>query len=126
MFIVLLVAETISHGRQAHQRVSRPSFFARPATFFVATVITHRPRPQRTQADQDVTFRVPLASQLLWHNAMWKRALRTVSAHVPASNVPWYRRADVWLLLGAIVLPFGWILALGRLAWVAATGRRAR
>jgi hypothetical protein len=67
-----------------------------------------------------------LASQLLWHDAMWKRALRAVSARVPASNAPWYRRADVWLLLGAIVLPFGWILALGRLAWATATARRGR
>ena len=57
---------------------------------------------------------------------MWKRALRAVTAHVPASNVPWYRRADVWLLVGVIVLPFGWILALGRLAWATATARRAR
>ena len=67
-----------------------------------------------------------MASQLLWHDTMWKRALRAVTAHVPASNVPWYRRADVWLLLGVIVLPFGWILALGRLAWVTATTRRVR
>jgi hypothetical protein len=57
---------------------------------------------------------------------MWKRALRAVTIHVPASNAPWYRRADVWLLLGAIVLPFGWILALGRLAWATAAARRAR
>ena len=89
-------------------------------------MITHGPLPQSTQADQGVTFRVPLASQLLWHDAMWKRALRTVSAYVPASNVPWYRRADVWLLLGAIVLPFGWILVLGRMAWVTAAARRER
>jgi hypothetical protein len=78
------------------------------------------------QADQRLTFCVPLASQLLCHDAMWKRALRAVTGHVPASSAPWYRRADVWLLLGAIVLPFGWILALGRVAWVTATARRER
>ena len=49
-----------------------------------------------------------------------------VTGHVPASSAPWYRRADVWLLLGAIVLPFGWILALGRMAWVTAAARRER
>jgi len=67
-----------------------------------------------------------LASQLLFHKAMWKRVLRAVTGHVPASSAPWYRRADVWLLLGAIVLPFGWLLALGRAAWVTAAARRAR
>ena len=67
-----------------------------------------------------------MASQLLCHDAMWKRALRAVTGHVPASSAPWYRRADVWLLLGAIVLPFGWILALGRVAWVTAAARRER
>jgi hypothetical protein len=67
-----------------------------------------------------------LASQLLWYDGMWKRVFRAVTAHVPASSAPWYRRADVWLLLGAIVLPFGWILALGRMAWVTAAARRER
>ncbi len=57
---------------------------------------------------------------------MWKRALRAVTGHVPASSAPWYRRADVWLLLGAIVLPFGWVLALGRIAWATAAARRER
>jgi hypothetical protein len=49
-----------------------------------------------------------------------------LSVHVPASSAPWYRRAEVWVLLGTIVLPFGWILALGRVAWVTAAARRAR
>jgi hypothetical protein len=78
------------------------------------------------QGDQQLTFCVPLASQLLLLDAMWKRALRAVIGRVPASNAPWYRRADVWLLLGMIVLPFGWILALGRVAWVTAAARRER
>src|SRR5262245_24903237 len=64
--------------------------------------------------DQPVTFRSRLASELLSHDSMWKRALRAVVDHVPASSAPWYRRADVWLLLGAIVLPFGWLLAVAR------------
>jgi hypothetical protein len=79
-----------------------------------------------SQADQRVTFCMPLASQLLLFDAMWKRALRAVTGRVPASSAPWYRRADVWLLLGVIVLPFGWILALGRVAWATAAARRAR
>jgi hypothetical protein len=57
---------------------------------------------------------------------MWKRALQAVSALVPTSTAPWYRRSDVWLLVGTIVLPFGWILALGCLAWAKATARRGR
>ena len=69
---------------------------------------------------------MPLASQLLCHHAMWKRAFRRITGLVSASSAPWYRRADVWLLLGVIILPFGWILALGRFAWVTATGRRER
>jgi len=57
---------------------------------------------------------------------MWKRALRAIATRLPASSAPWYRRADVWLLLVAIVLPFGWILALGRIAWATAAARRDR
>ena len=67
-----------------------------------------------------------MASQLLLHDAMWERALRAITRHVPPSTAPWYRRADVWLLVGTIVLPFGWILALGRLAWISAAARRER
>jgi hypothetical protein len=69
---------------------------------------------------------MPWASQLLYRHCMWKRVLRGITGHVSASSAPWYRRADVWLLLGAIVLPFGWILALGRVAWVTAAARRGR
>jgi hypothetical protein len=57
---------------------------------------------------------------------MWTQALRAVTGLLAASSVPWYRRADVWLLLVAIVLPFGWILALARIAWATAVARRAR
>jgi hypothetical protein len=38
------------------------------------------------QADQGVTFWIPLASQLLRYDAMWKRALRAVTGHVRASS----------------------------------------
>ena len=37
---------------------------------------------------------------------------------------PWYRRPDVWFVAAAIVLPFGWIPAVCRIAWVYATERR--
>ena len=67
-----------------------------------------------------------LALQLLSHDVMWKRALRQVTGHMRASSAPWYRRADVWLLLCAILLPFGWTLALGRIAWAKAVARRDR
>ena len=48
---------------------------------------------------------------------MYRRVLRAIADHLPASGVPWYRRADAWLLLGAIVLPFGWIIAVARIGW---------
>ena len=41
---------------------------------------------------------------------------------VPAR--PWYRRPDAWLALGVVLLPFGWVLALWRVAMVYATARR--
>ena len=102
-------------------------FFARSGNIFRGDRHRHRIVVGRgSQADQRLTFCIPLASQLLRHDIMWKRAFRALTGHVPASSEPWYRRADVWLLLGAIILPFGWILALGRVAWVTATARRAR
>jgi hypothetical protein len=126
MVIVLLVADTLSHGLWRHQP-------AQSAVFCAHGNIFRSDRDRRLiivrrggQADQRLTFCIPLASQLLLHDAMWKRAIRAVTGHVPASTVPWYRRADVWLLLGALVLPFGWILALGRIAWVTAAARRER
>jgi len=72
------------------------------------------------------SIRVRLASELLHQRRMWKRALQAVADHVPPSSEPWYRRADVWLLLGAIVLPFGWILAVARIAWAKAMAHRER
>jgi len=40
------------------------------------------------------------------------------------SPEPWYRRADAWALAATILLPFGWVLAVCRLAWVYAVTRR--
>ena len=57
---------------------------------------------------------------------MWRRFAESLALNVAPSNEPWYRRADVWLLLGAILLPFGWLLALGRVAWSQAVARRER
>jgi hypothetical protein len=127
MVMVLLVADTLSHGLWPHQRGSNLPFFARWETFFGVTgIATSTLAAEAVRQINDLHFCIPLASQLLLLDAMWKRVLRAVTDHVPASTAPWYRRADVWLLLGAIVLPFGWILALGRVAWVTATARRAR
>jgi hypothetical protein len=39
---------------------------------------------------------------------------------------PWYRRPDFWLLVGAILVPFGWVPALCRVAWAYAAAQRDR
>lgn len=57
---------------------------------------------------------------------MWKRFTASLALNIAPSNEPWYRRPDVWLLVGAILLPFGWVLALGRVAWSQAAARRER
>jgi hypothetical protein len=38
----------------------------------------------------------------------------------------WYRRPEVWLLVAAVVVPFGWVPALCRYAWSYASARRDR
>jgi hypothetical protein len=35
----------------------------------------------------------------------------------------WYRRPESWIILAALVLPFGWLIALCRMAWLYAIGR---
>jgi hypothetical protein len=126
MVIVLLVADTLSHGLWPHQP-AQSAVFCALGNIFRGDRDRHVIIVRRgSQADQRLTFCTPLAPQLLCHDAMWKRTFRAVTGPVPASTAPWYRRADVWLLLGAIVLPFGWILALGRMAWVTAAARRER
>lgn len=42
------------------------------------------------------------------------------------SDRPWYRRKSLWLMATALVVPFGWVLPICRVAWVHATARRAR
>jgi len=42
----------------------------------------------------------------------------------PAGPRPWYRRPDVWFLVGVVLLPFGWLLGLCRVAWIAFQARR--
>ena len=39
---------------------------------------------------------------------------------------PWYRRRSLWLMATALVVPFGWLLPVCRLAWVQARARRTR
>jgi hypothetical protein len=55
---------------------------------------------------------------------MWRRAVEALGDRFEPSAEPWYRRPDVWVAAGAILLPFGWVLALGRVAWVHVTTRR--
>ena len=40
--------------------------------------------------------------------------------------LPWYRRPNMWLVAAAVVLPFGWLLPIARVAYVEARSRRAR
>jgi hypothetical protein len=39
---------------------------------------------------------------------------------------PWYRRSDLWLLAAALMVPFGWLVPVCRLAWARAGVRRPR
>jgi len=55
----------------------------------------------------------------------WRRSLEAMRATLmEPSPEPWYRRADAWALAATILLPFGWVLAVCRLAWVWAVARR--
>jgi len=56
---------------------------------------------------------------------VWKRAFEAIGATASAGD-PWYRRPDAWVVVGTVVLPFGWVLALGRLAWAYLESRRTR
>jgi hypothetical protein len=42
------------------------------------------------------------------------------------SALPWYRRRDVWMLLTAVLVPFGWVWPVGRLALARVRIRRPR
>jgi hypothetical protein len=39
---------------------------------------------------------------------------------------PWYLRREFWLLMIALVVPFGWVVALGRVALAQARARRGQ
>jgi hypothetical protein len=39
---------------------------------------------------------------------------------------PWYRRRSIWLMAAALVVPFGWVLPICRVAWVRVSARRSR
>jgi len=54
----------------------------------------------------------------------WRRAFEVMGGGTAPSAEPWYRRPEAWLVVGVAVLPFGWVLALGRAAWALAMARR--
>jgi hypothetical protein len=58
----------------------------------------------------------------------WRRVFQTADSTpgTPSSGEPWYRRPDAWFAAGVVVLPFGWVLGLCRVAWVVAVARRRR
>ena len=55
---------------------------------------------------------------------MWRQAISAIKRDAPAAPTPWYRRPEIWLIVGVVVLPFGWLLLAGRFAWGVATSRR--
>jgi hypothetical protein len=55
----------------------------------------------------------------------WRRLVGGVRAHLARPGEPWYRRPDVWVVLGTALLPFGWVIALGRIGWAYLSVRRA-
>jgi hypothetical protein len=44
----------------------------------------------------------------------------------PSTAEPWYRNPDAWLVAAAVLLPFGWVLGLCRVAWAYGSARRRR
>ena len=40
------------------------------------------------------------------------------------SDQPWYKRKSVWLMATALVVPFGWVIPVARVAWVRAKRSR--
>ena len=57
---------------------------------------------------------------------MWRRAIDAIGRRVTRRRQEWYRQPEVWLILAAVVVPFGWVPALCRFAWTYAAGRRNR
>jgi hypothetical protein len=56
---------------------------------------------------------------------MWRRAIEAMGRRARPPR-RWYRRPEVWLLVAAVVVPFGWVPALCRYAWSYASARRDR
>lgn len=46
-------------------------------------------------------------------------------AHLNCAE-PWYRRKSLWLMATALVVPFGWLLPVCRVAWVRVNQRTMR
>ena len=42
------------------------------------------------------------------------------------SALPWYRRPDVWMTLTAVLVPFGWVWPVGKVALARVRDRRIR
>ena len=56
----------------------------------------------------------------------WRRAIEAIGRRAQPARREWYRRPEVWLILAALVVPFGWVPALCRFAWTYASARRDR
>ncbi len=54
-----------------------------------------------------------------------KRARKALSELLERRD-NWTSAGNLWLLAAAVVLPFGLVLPLGRLAWTRVTTRRSR
>jgi hypothetical protein len=57
---------------------------------------------------------------------MWRRAIEAMRGGAGPSRPEWYRRTDVWLILVAVLVPFGWVVPLCRFAWTSSAARRDR
>jgi len=53
----------------------------------------------------------------------WMTDLKSSMLH---SNEPWYLNKDIWMVVAAIVLPFGWVVPAYHYARVYAHARRIR
>ena len=42
------------------------------------------------------------------------------------SQLPWYRRLEVWMAVTTILVPFGWVWPVGRVALARVRVRRSR
>jgi hypothetical protein len=57
---------------------------------------------------------------------MLKRAFEAIGDRKSPSRGPWYREPAVWLVIAAILVPFGWLPLVCRYAWGYAVARRDR